>query len=64
MDANLSPANVKGTIKRQWIEVVVTRADGTVEDYGIVADTRLSWRLAQVCKRATRALSQIFGKDR
>lgn len=60
MDANLSPAPMKGKIKRQWIEATVTRADGTVEHLGIIADTRLSWRIRQAARRFFR----IFRKDR
>lgn len=63
MDANFSPAPGMGKIKRQWLEATVTRADGTVEHLGIIADTRLSWRITQAVKRAHRSIARLFGKD-
>lgn len=64
MDAHLSPAPMKGRIKRQWLEATITRADGTVEHLGIISDTRLSWRLKRAGKRLLAPLSRLFGKDR
>jgi len=37
-------------IKRQWIEATIIRADGTVEHLGVIADTRLRFRVAQFLK--------------
>ena len=39
MSDDLKPGEiiVSADVKRIWMEVVVTRADGTVEDYGTVA---------------------------
>jgi hypothetical protein len=34
----------KGKAKRIQMSAVVTRADGTVHDYGVVADSALRWR--------------------
>lgn len=34
-------------IKRLWVEAVVTRADGSTEDLGVVADTSLWRRMAR-----------------
>lgn len=35
----------KGKLKRVQMSAVVTRADGTVHDYGVVSDSSLRWRL-------------------
>ena len=33
-----------GPVKRVQIEAVITRADGTVEDLGVVSDSARLWR--------------------
>lgn len=34
----------KGSAKRAQLSIVVIRADGRVDDFGVVGDTRLRWR--------------------
>lgn len=50
-------ANVTSKPKRMTLEAVVTRADGTVEHLGIIADSSLPHRIAASVKRI---LTRLF----
>ena len=56
----------KGKAKRIQMSAVVTRADGTVHDYGVVADTALRWRFGPgrlLARLRIRALNRSANLD-
>lgn len=62
-----SPLLIAATLfgrARLTVNAVVTRADGTVEDFGVVYDSSPIWLLKRAGRRLLAKLSQIFGKDR
>lgn len=63
MDSKLAPAASQGRIRRQWIEATITRVDGTVEQLGVISDSRISWRVKQAVRRLFAPFVHYLGKD-